>query len=95
MKYGYIRVSTKEQNEERQLIALEKYNIADSNIFLDKQSGRDFERKNYKRLVKKYVGMPKSKKVVKGFNMLKEKLRSFFITFIFSNDDTIIEIPRP
>ena len=51
--YAYIRVSTKEQNTDRQLIAMEKLNIGRKNIYIDKQSGKDFERKNYIRLMKK------------------------------------------
>lgn len=53
MDYGYIRVSTKEQNELRQILALREAGIKDKNIFLDKQSGKDFERQNYKRLMRK------------------------------------------
>ncbi|MGX7112399.1 recombinase family protein [Gemella cuniculi] len=53
MRYGYIRVSTKEQNIDRQLVAMEKENISVGNIFIDKVSGKDFNRKNYKRLTKK------------------------------------------
>ena len=52
-KYGYIRVSTQEQNEDRQLIALRQLSIPERNIFMDKQSGKDFNRANYKRLVQK------------------------------------------
>ena len=51
--FGYVRVSTKDQNEDRQLLALEKAGVSERNIFLDKQSGRDFERKQYKRMVLK------------------------------------------
>lgn len=51
--YGYARVSTKEQNEDRQVIALHEMNVKDRNIFIDKQSGKDFERKHYKRLIKR------------------------------------------
>lgn len=51
--YGYVRVSSVEQNEDRQLFALEKVGVAKRNIFIDKQSGKDFERPRYKRLVKK------------------------------------------
>ena len=51
--YGYIRVSSVDQNEERQLVALHGRGVADRNIFMDKQSGKDFERPQYKRLVKK------------------------------------------
>lgn len=53
MNYGYARVSTKDQNEQRQIVALKKFGISEKNIYLDKQSGKDFERDNYKRLVKK------------------------------------------
>lgn len=51
--YGYARVSTREQNEERQLFALRAMSIPEQNIFIDKQSGKDFERPQYKRLFKK------------------------------------------
>ena len=51
--YGYVRVSSSEQNEDRQLIALENVGVAKRNIFTDKQSGKDFERGQYKRLLKK------------------------------------------
>jgi len=53
MEYGYARVSTKEQNEERQLIALAAFGIKDSAIFVDKQSGEDFERTQYRKLIRK------------------------------------------
>ena len=51
--YGYIRVSTKEQNEDRQLVALHELNIPEKNIYMDKQSGKDFDRPQYKRLVRR------------------------------------------
>lgn len=53
MNYGYVRVSTKEQNEQRQMIALEEFGIEKKYIYMDKQSGKDFERANYKRLLRK------------------------------------------
>ena len=53
MEYGYVRVSTKEQNEQRQMIALREFGIEERQIFMDKQSGKDFERVNYKRLLRK------------------------------------------
>ena len=49
--YGYIRVSTREQNEDRQMIVLKKAGVSDSHIFMDKQSGKDFHRANYEKLV--------------------------------------------
>ena len=51
--YGYIRVSTKEQNEDRQRIALAEFPVPENHIFLDKLSGKDFERPQYKKLTKK------------------------------------------
>jgi DNA invertase Pin-like site-specific DNA recombinase len=47
MIYGYVRVSSKEQNEDRQIIALNDLQIPEEQIFIDKQSGKDFNRKNY------------------------------------------------
>ncbi len=51
--YGYVRVSTKEQNEERQLIALREFQIPPKKIYMDKLSGKDFNRPQYRRLLKK------------------------------------------
>jgi DNA invertase Pin-like site-specific DNA recombinase len=51
--YGYVRVSTKEQNEDRQLIALKDVGVLEKNIYVDKQSGKDFKRPQYKKMVKK------------------------------------------
>ena len=52
-EYGYVRVSSLDQNEERQLIEMKKLGIPDDRIYKDKQSGKDFDRPNYKRLVRK------------------------------------------
>ena len=51
--YGYIRVSSKDQNEDRQLIAMKELCINDKNIFTDKQSGKDFNRSQYIKLVRR------------------------------------------
>lgn len=51
--YGYIRVSSIDQNENRQLLAMHEKQIPAKNLYIDKQSGKDFERPNYKKLVKK------------------------------------------
>ena len=51
--YGYIRVSSTDQNEDRQLIALHEVGVTDKNIYMDKLSGKDFNRPQYKKLVKK------------------------------------------
>lgn len=66
--YGYIRVSTREQNEDRQLLAMRKFGIPDDAIIMDKQSGKDFERPGYKRLMKQIK--PEDTLVVKSIDRL-------------------------
>ena len=51
--YGYIRVSSHDQNEDRQRIALHEAGVPDENLYTDKQSGKDFNRPQYKRLLRK------------------------------------------
>ena len=51
--YGYIRVSSRDQNEDRQVIAMREFGIAEKNLVIDKQSGKDFERTQYRRLMRK------------------------------------------
>lgn len=51
--YGYVRVSNTDQNEDRQMMALNKVNVPEKNIYMDKHSGKDFNRPQYKRLVRK------------------------------------------
>jgi DNA invertase Pin-like site-specific DNA recombinase len=51
--YGYVRVSSREQHADRQLVAMEEFGVEGGNIFLDKQSGKDFHRLSYRRLLKK------------------------------------------
>lgn len=51
--YGYIRVSTREQHEDRQLIAMKEVGIAEKSIYMDKQSGKDFKRPQYRKLLRK------------------------------------------
>jgi DNA invertase Pin-like site-specific DNA recombinase len=51
--YGYIRVSSRDQNEDRQQIAMKELSIPEKNIFMDKQSGKDFERPQYKKMIRK------------------------------------------
>ena len=49
--YGYIRVSSTDQNEERQVVAMKEVNVPSENMYIDKQSGKDFDRPNYRKLV--------------------------------------------
>ena len=51
--YGYVRVSTKEQNEDRQMIAMREMGVPEKNIYMDKQSGKDFDHPQYRRLVRR------------------------------------------
>lgn len=51
--YGYIRVSSCDQNEDRQMVAMREKKVPEKNIFMDKQSGKDFERPQYKQMVRK------------------------------------------
>ncbi len=52
-EFAYIRVSSRDQNEDRQLLALKELNIPDKNIFIDKQSGKDFKRPQYRKMVRR------------------------------------------
>lgn len=54
--YGYVRVSSKDQNEDRQMIAMAEMGVLDENIFIDKQSGKDFNRPQYKKLMTNIKG---------------------------------------
>lgn len=51
--YGYVRVSSKDQNEDRQVIMMREMQVPEDNIFVDKQSGKDFDRPQYKKLLRK------------------------------------------
>ena len=51
--YGYVRVSTREQNEDRQVIALREFGVQEADTVSEKLSGKDFERPKYRRLVRK------------------------------------------
>ena len=53
MRYGYVRVSSRDQNIARQMSAISDYGIEKKYIFIDRESGKDFERKNYRRMLKK------------------------------------------
>lgn len=66
--YGYVRVSTREQNEARQLAAMREFGVAEKNIVTEKLSGKDFNRPPYQRLVKQ-LG-PEDVLVVKSIDRL-------------------------
>ena len=56
MMYGYIRVSTKDQHEDRQMIAMQESGVSEKHIYMDKLSGKDFDRPQYKRLLRRLKG---------------------------------------
>ena len=56
MMYGYIRVSTKDQHEDRQMIAMQEFGVSEKRIYMDKLSGKDFDRPQYKRLLRRWKG---------------------------------------
>ena len=66
--YGYVRVSTRDQNEARQLLAMKQFGVPDSCIFTDKQSGKDFNRPEYTRMLRKL--RPEDVLVVKSIDRL-------------------------
>ena len=67
---GYARVSTREQKEDRQIIALTEYGVPKASIYTDKVSGKDFERKNYRRMIKKLASQGMSF-LLSSHNMLE------------------------
>lgn len=96
MTYGYIRVSTKEQNEDRQIIALQNYGVFKENIYIDKQSGKDFERNNYKKLIKKIqkddlIIVKSIDRLGRNYTEIIEQWR--IITKVKKADIMIIDIP--
>lgn len=66
--YGYIRVSSRDQNEDRQVIAMREFGIAEKNLVIDKQSGKDFARPGYRRLLRKLK--PNDTLVIKSIDRL-------------------------
>ena len=66
--YGYIRVSSKDQNEDRQRIAMREFGVQDCRVFMDKQSGKDFERPGYQTLMRKIK--PADTLVIKSIDRL-------------------------
>lgn len=96
MVYGYVRVSTREQNEDRQLIALREYNIKIDKIYVDKESGKDFNRKNYKRLINSIkkgdiIVVKSIDRLGRNYNEIIEQWRK--ITKIKKADIIVIDMP--
>ena len=94
--YAYIRVSTKDQKTDRQLDSMRRLNIPSKNIYVDKQSGKDFDRLRYRRLVKKI--RPEDVIYVKSIDRLgrnySDILRQWaFITREKKADIVVLDMP--
>lgn len=94
--YGYIRVSSKDQNEDRQLLAMHSMDIPKRNIYLDKQSGKDFERPMYKKMVSR---LKKDDLVyIKSIDRLGRNYRDVvdqwqYLTHVKQVDIVVIDMP--
>ena len=94
--YGYMRVSSKDQNEDRQRTALLDLGVPEKNIFMDKQSGKDFERKQYKRLLRKLdensvLFIKSIDRLGRNYSELNEQWR--IITKEKKSDIVVIDMP--
>ena len=94
--YGYVRVSSREQNEDRQLDALRGMEIEERNIFIDKQSGKDFERPQYKRLVWKVrredlICIKSIDRLGRNYSEIQEQWR--FLTKEKGADIVVLDMP--
>lgn len=94
--FGYARVSSKEQNEERQLVAFKEYGIDERDIYIDKQSGKDFNRENY--ITLKYILRENDLLVIKSidrlgrnYNMIIDEWKD--ITKNIKADIVVIDMP--
>lgn len=96
MIYGYVRVSSKDQNEARQLISLEEYAVPPDNILIDKQSGKNFERPAYKQLIKQLeIGdllvIKSIDRLGRNYNEILEQWR--IITKEIQADIVVVDMP--
>ena len=87
--YGYIRVSSRDQNEDRQLIAMNEAGVPEENIFIDKQSGKDFKRPQYRKMVRRLEAndVVYVKSIDRLGSMLKPFAKDTRVTGIYKDDD--------
>lgn len=95
-QYAYLRVSTREQNEDRQLAAIEGYGIPDDHVFLDKESGKNFDRPNYirmKGILKKgdLLYIKSIDRLGRNYNEILEEWR--ILTKLKEADIVVIDMP--
>ncbi len=95
-KYGYIRVSAKDQNIERQCAALEPFNLPEKQIFIDKESGKDFNRPSYQRMLKRVkkgdlIIVKSIDRLGRNYTEILEQWRT--ITKVIGADIMVIDMP--
>lgn len=98
MNYGYVRVSTSSQNIDRQLNDLHKLGLKDCQIYIDKESGKDFNRTNYKKLIKKLkrndvLFIKTIDRLGRNYSMVLEEWRT--LTKSKNVDIVVIDMPLP
>lgn len=96
MKYAYVRVSTASQNIDRQMEEMYRQDIEEKNIFIDYQSGKDFERKNYQKLLKRLkkddlLVIKSIDRLGRDYNMILDEWKK--ITKIIEADIMVIDMP--
>lgn len=94
--YGYVRVSTKDQHEDRQLLAMQDFGVQENAVYTDKLSGKDFERPQYKRLLRRLkdgdVLVVKSiDRLGRNYNEIQEQWR--VITRVKRADIVVLDMP--
>ncbi len=96
MIYGYVRVSSRDQNEDRQLSAMKERNVPPENVFVDKQSGKDFNRENYMNLID--VLLKGDIMIIKSIDRLGRNYREIieqwrYITQTIGADIIVLDMP--
>ena len=96
MNYGYIRVSSKTQNIARQLEEIKKFKLEKKNIFIDKESGKDFNRNNYQKLIKRLkkndlIIIKSIDRLGRNYNMILEEWHK--LTKVIKADIFVIDMP--
>lgn len=89
-KYGYVRVSSKDQNIDRQVVALLEMGIGKKDLFIDRQSGKDFDRKEYKRLIRKLKS--KDELYIKSIDRLGRNYEEIIEQWHFLTKEKSVEI---
>ena len=88
--YGYVRVSSREQNEERQVVAMQEFGVPDNCMVIEKQSGKDFNRPGYKKLIKKMK--PEDTLVIKSIDRLGRNYEEILEQWRYLTKEKMVDI---